>query len=199
MKKLTLSVVLLASLVLMMTACSKGSTGPAGADGATGATGPQGPAGPAGASDSIQYSTWTTLNMNGYVDANNDTSYEDTLVAPALTSAVLDKDVVVGYMLFVDNNNDTVIVNASTLLSETYGTGYIDLYSGAPYSSNSAGSNYSGYSYRYVVVPATISINSATGSQKVTYTRAQLQAMSYSKLTQLLQIPAKGSKLLKPL
>lgn len=195
MKKLTLSVVLLASLALIMTACSKGSTGPAGATGATGAAGPQGPQGPAGP-DSVQYSAWTSLNMSGYIDANNDTSYVDTLIAPALTSAVLDQDVVVGYMQFVDANNNTVIVNASTLLSETYGTGYIQLYSGAPFASNSAGFNYTGYNYRYVVVPATVSINSATGV-KTTYTRAQLKTMSYEKLSQILQLPASGSKLSK--
>jgi hypothetical protein len=188
MKKLLVSAVLFAFIALVMTACSKGSNG------ATGATGPAGPQG--SSSDNIQYSTWATLNMKGYIDANNDTSYVDTLIAPALTPAVLDKDVVVGYMMFIDANNDTTIANAATIVTETFGKGYIELYTAAPFASNSAGFNYSGYNYRYVVVPATVSVNSTTGSP-TTYTRDQLKTMSYAKLSQILQLPSKGSKLSK--
>jgi hypothetical protein len=186
------SFLMLTAFVFMMTACSKkgdtgpaGPTGPAGADGAAGASG----------TDSIQYSTWTPLSMTGWIDANNDTSYTDTLIAAALTSAVLNQGVVVGYFQFLDNNNDTIIVNASTLISEAYAIGKIELYSGAPQpSTNSSGVDYTGYNYRYVVVPGSIAVTSTTGPTK-TYTRDQIKTMSYSTLTHLFNIPPKGSHL----
>jgi hypothetical protein len=181
------SFLMLTAFVFMMTACSKGAAGPAGPAGADGADGAPG-------TDSIQYSTWTPLSMSPLIDVNSDTSYTDTLIAASLTTAVLDQGAVIGYLQFLDNNNDTIIVNASTLISEAYGTGFIELYSGAPMASNSAGFDYSGYNYRYMVVPASIAVTSTTGSIK-TYTRDQLKTMSYSTLTHLFNIPSKGSSL----
>lgn len=179
MKNLKLFFVLtLAISCVIMISCSKGNTGPAG---------------PAG-SDSVQYSGWTTLSMTGNIDANSDTTYTDTLTANAITSDILNKGIVVGYIRFLDALGDTTILNASTIMSESFVVGKIELFSGAPYASNSSGSDFSGYDYRYVVVPAKIATNSVSGKGQI-YTSEQLKAMSYPALMHVLSIPANGSSL----
>jgi len=178
-KNLTLlSLLALATGFIMMMSCKKGDTGPAG------------PVGP----DSVQYSNWTPLSMAGYIDANSDTTYTDTLIAKSITSAILSKGAVVGYLQGMDALGDTVIVNASSRMDENFLVGKIELFSNAPYASNSAGVDYTGYNYRYVVIPAKIATSGISGSGK-TYTTDQLKAMSYSELTSVLNIPAKGSSL----
>jgi hypothetical protein len=185
----TLLFALVASFALIMTACSK--TGPAGAAGATGATGATGPQGPSG-TDSGMYSAWIPISMTMTLDTVGDTAWVDTVSASALTGFVLDQYVVVGYIQSVDAAGDTTIVNAASLLDETFGTGYIELYSDAPGIDATQGYNYTGYNYRYMIIPADIQITSSSGV-KVTYTRAQLEKMDYPTLTALFHIPSKGS------
>jgi uncharacterized membrane protein len=179
------------SITLMMTACSK--AGPAGATGATGATGAAGPAGASATDSTVQYSPWITLTATPYIDVSNDTDYVDTLNTPALTNAVLDQDVVLGYIQFFDGNNDTTIAIAGTVLEENYGVGYIELSSLAPAATPTSGFNFTGYNYRYVIIPGDIQVTSTAGSVVTTYTKARLKAMDYPTLSRLLRLPAKGS------
>jgi hypothetical protein len=86
---------------LMFVSCEKGNAGAAGTAGAAGAAGVAGAAGAAGASgtDSILYSGSITLAMNPYFDtANGYNGYVDSIAAPALTQAVINQDIIIGYL-----------------------------------------------------------------------------------------------------
>ena len=132
--------------------------------------------------------------MTGNIDANSDTSYSETLTATAITQDVLNSAVVVGYIRFLDAYGDTTILNASAAMTESFIVGNIELFSGAPYPSNSSGSDFSGYDYRYVIIPAKIAINSVSSNGHM-YTSDQLKTMSYPALTRILGIPANGYSL----
>jgi hypothetical protein len=188
-----LSLTLVASVALMMVACSK--AGNPGATGATGASGATGATGPAGTDSTVQYSPWIALTATPYLDADNNTDYVDTLSVPALTNAVLDQDVVLGYLQFFDGAGDTTIAIAGTILEENFGVGYIELSSLAPAATATSGINFTGYNYRYVIIPGDIQVTSTTGSEVTTYTKAQLKAMDYRTLTRLLPLPSKGGSL----
>jgi len=83
---------------LMFVSCQKGNTGAAGAAGAAGATGATGAAGAAG-TDSILYSAPIRLVMNPVLDTANDyNGYVDSIAAPALTQAVINQDIILGYL-----------------------------------------------------------------------------------------------------
>lgn len=178
------SLALVTSCALMMIACSK--AGNPGATGATGAAGATGATGPAGTDSTVQYSSWISLTATAYIDGSNNTDYVDTLSVPALTNAVLDQDVVLGYIQFFDGAGDTTIAIAGTVLQENFGVGYIELSSLAPAATATSGINFTGYNYRYVIIPGDIQVTSTTGSLVTTYTKAQLKNMDYSTLTRLL-------------
>jgi hypothetical protein len=76
-------------------------------------------------------------------------------------------------------------------MSEFFLVGKIDLYSGAVYAKSSA-RDYSGFNYRYVIIPGKISISSVSGQ---TFTVDQLKTMSYQEVSKLLNISSTGSTL----
>lgn len=156
----------LSTCIFMTPSCKKGDTGPAG------------PAGP----DSVMYSNWITLNMT----SSGDTIYYQKITASAITSDILNKGSVIGYLLTVDplsTNGDSSVVNASLAMEEDFAVGSISLL--APV-------DYSGLQYRYVVVPSKVAVTSQDGSVK-TYTSKEMSEMDYNTLTGLLKVPAKGS------
>lgn len=162
----------------MMISCSKGSAGPAGAAGAAGAVGPAGP-------DSVQYSGWITLSTPFAYMSGTDSVFGGSVTAASITSSVLTQDAIVGYVLVPDPvTGDSSIINAATAFQEFFTVGYIDMLS--------TDFNWTGYSYRYVIIPTKISITNASGSVQ-TYTSDQMKKMDYTTITKLLGIPAKGS------
>ena len=89
--------------------------------------------------DSVFTSPWITLAMDS-VAANQD--WEETITAPAITSAILDDGVVLGYGAYLDLNNDTVVSAAIEYdIFQTFYVGNIIL---------DAGANDNGLWYRYV-------------------------------------------------
>jgi len=163
-----LSLLALATGIVLMTGCKKGDTGPAGA------TGP----------DSVQYSSWKTLAMSA-MDAGDTSFYEDFTVT-ALTQNIISHGAVLGYFGYLNSAGDTIVENASEVLYSLYTVGTIEV--------QSYYNDLSGYFYRYVLVPGNISISSVSGSAK-TYTVDELKKMSYLQVTQLLGIPAKKTSL----
>jgi hypothetical protein len=173
-RKLYFVLVILAVGSVMMTSCSKGSTGPAG---------PAGKVGPAGP-DSVQYSGWITLSTTVVKASNGDTTYQQSITANSITSAILEQGSVIGYVLLPDPvTGDSSVVNAATVFEEYFTIGYIDIV---------ANSDWSGASYRYVIIPAKITTSSVSGTPQ-TYTSDQMKKMDYPTLTKVLGIPAKGS------
>jgi len=175
-----LRLILLAALtacifMTMTTSCKKGDRGPVG------------PAGP----DSVMYSNWITLSMTGTTDqSSGDSVYYQSITAKAITSDILNKGSVIGYLLVGDPlSGDSSVINASLALEEHFVVGSISLLSSV---------TYTGYQYRYVVVPSKVAVTSSDGSVK-TYTANELSAMDYKTLTNSLHVPAHGSGSAKPI
>ena len=72
-----------------------------------------------------------------------DSFYEQQISAPAITSAILQDGVVLGYGAYLDNNNDTLVANALEFMLESFTVGNILL----------QGADNSGLWYRYVTIP----------------------------------------------
>jgi hypothetical protein len=160
------SLLAVATIVIMgLIGCSKGSTGPAG---------PAGPAGP----DSVMYSDWITLNTPYNT---NDSLFEDTIVAPAITSGIIDSGVILTYIQYPDQNNLTHTVSVSSLggfVFEDYIVGKINI--GSP------NVDLTGLLYRYVIIPGSKKTNGVTAGKVKGYTPTELKAMSYDQLRQVL-------------
>jgi hypothetical protein len=158
----TLKVLLvLALLCSFYVSCKKTETGPAGATGATG-------------SANVKYSTWNTLNMT-YSTA--DSMYEQTITADSITQNILDNGVILTYLKSTDTTTGvTTIVNANTFFQELFTVGSIKLFSFL---------NFSGYSYRYIVIPGGIRAGRIAAGNLSGYSKAELEAMSYEDVIRL--------------
>ena len=189
MKKIQFFLVLSLSAFILFMSCSKGNTGPAGPTGATGAAGADGAAGPAG-TDSVLYSAWLPMNMSDTITAGADTTYYQWFTANAITSSILSTGTVVTYLQTVDQNGDPFIFNAATALTESYYIGAIYVASFPPAASNSAGNNYAGYNYRFIVIPGAIATTAFKGM-----TQQQLQKMSYTQIASVLNIRGNNSNI----
>jgi len=74
-----------------------------------------------------------------------DSNYEQTISAPAITSAILNDGVVLGYGAYLNQSNDTVVEQALEFdMFQTFSVGNILLQSGF---------DNSGLWYRYVIIP----------------------------------------------
>jgi hypothetical protein len=168
MKKLKLlAIAFLGIAFVSIVSCKKGDTGPAG---------PAGAAGP----DSVIHSTWIPLSMTLQVDANNDSSYTQSITALNITQEIIDSGVVLSYIenLFV---NDGSIVDVSD-----YGGGYLDVtYNVGVINITSYFGDLSGAYYRYVIIPGSIL---ATNSVLKGYTKQQLKSVDYATITKALGI-----------
>jgi hypothetical protein len=175
---------------LMIVSCQKGNTGAAGAAGATGATGATGAAGAAG-TDSILYSAPIRLVMNLDEDtANNNYAYTDSIATPALTQAVINQDIILGYLyvpfggagdsawVSVDNdaNQEAEIFPSVGLIRvESYWTDFT-----TPDGNNG---DLTGIQFKYFIVPPSVL---ATSSQLTT--AASLKKLSYGQAMTVLGI-----------
>lgn len=166
MKNLRSFSVLIAGMALMFLACSKGDTGPAG---------PQGPPGP----DSVIHSKWIALNMTADLTFSPpDTVWDQTISAPAITQKILDSGIILTYISILDNTNTTLVFNAAPyFLSEIYSPGQIDLV--APV-------DFSGVSFRYVVIPGSTTAGTITSGPAKGLTVSELSAMSYSAVQKMI-------------
>jgi hypothetical protein len=170
-------------IIFSVSSCSKGTNG---------ARGPAGPAGP----DSIIYSSWITLALTLSVDANNDSSYSQTITAAAITSTVLDQGAVVSYVGIpgAGANGDTLVINGADLYTYTGGgyltqdmlPGTIDLYFNFDITSGGT----SDALYRYVIIPGSI-LGSSVFQQ---YTQAQLRGMDYATIKKLISAATAQTK-----
>jgi hypothetical protein len=165
MKNLKLFTVLFAGVALVVLGCSKGTTGPAG---------PKGPAGP----DSVVHSNWIILAMTRNVTSANDTFYTQTINAPALTQRILDSGIILTYLS--DLGNPPTVVNATTYFSsELFSAGSIDL-------TSFIDGDFSGFGYRYVLVPGSIVTGNVVSGPAKGLTKKQLMTMSYESVEKLI-------------
>ncbi|HSZ86328.1 MAG TPA: hypothetical protein VK787_09870 [Puia sp.] len=184
MKNLKLLLVGCLAISVAIISCSKGPAGPAGATGATGAAGANGSNGANGTNgtngtDSVLHSAWitltTTVDTFTTTGGTPDSIFVDTLTASAITQAILDSGVVLGYVqnLF---NNDGSIVNVSDYagyLDVTYRLGEIDF---------AVMSDITGAQFRYVIIPGAILTQSAAFKN---YTKQEIKGMDFATATRL--------------
>jgi hypothetical protein len=133
----------------------------------------------------VLYSKWILLNMpyTG-LDGNNDSTWEQAYPASGITSAIMDKGIVLTYILLgTTNAGDSIIQNADGLLSPYLSIGSIDLYTIT---------NVNGAYFRYVIIPGGTATSSVSSPMKG-YTPAQLKALSYPDAMKLLNTPASGA------
>jgi hypothetical protein len=131
--------------------------------------------------DSVLYSAWITLAQTP-TDAG-DTIYTQTISASGITQAVIDKGLVLTY---IQDPNTGTIYNSSD--------GIVGLYPGFAVGKINLVSyyvTYTGFKFRYVIIPGKISTSSTSG----TITTQQIKTMSYQEVSNLLKIPATGSSL----
>ena len=109
--------------------------------------------------------------------------------AASITKTLLANSTIIGYLQVADPlSGDTSIVNAALAMEEFYYVGNISLLSGA---------DYSGFPYRYVIVPGNVQVTNANGTVQH-YTAEQLKTMDYGTLTKILRIPARGGNFVEP-
>ena len=172
MKKLKLlSLSLIAAASLFGVSCTKtGAKGDTGAAGATGATGAAGP-------DSVYYSAPVTLQMTETTDSNGNTDvYVDTINAPEITASLINSSELQGYLYVPGPLGDSAYLPLTYYsfgdIVEYQKVGKIIL--------STWGIDLSGYQYRYVLIPAGISVSSADGRN--TISPAALNKMDYNTL-----------------
>lgn|GEM_PF-386973 len=192
LKNLNVSIyALLVIGLIAMVSCTK--TGPAGAAGATGASGATGATGAAGP-DSVQYSPWITLVTEARVfdPYYSDTVLVDTITAPGITSSVLSSGAVIGYLYAAtyDPAGDSTIINVDNTnlveIAQLPEVGKIVLY----WFPND---DYTGYQYRYVIIPGNIETTSTSGMRPTSYNPGQLKTMTYPDLDGILKMRTSGN------
>jgi|SRR5450432_234245 hypothetical protein len=165
MKNFRSLLVAAAILLIGMTSCSKGSSGPAG---------PAGPAGP----DSVVYSPWIPL---AFTYNASDTAFEDTLIAPSITKAILDSGVILTYVNAADQNGTYHVIPTGALntlnLFEDFSVGKINIVSV---------NDYSTLPYRYVTIPGSLKTGNSANQKVKGYTIQELRAMPYDQVQQVL-------------
>ncbi len=194
MKNLRSFCLLAIASTALLVACSKGDTGPAGPAGAAGAAGANGTNGTNGTNgangaDSVLYSAWMPMNMSDTIEGTADTIYYQNFTANGLTSEILNSGTVVTYLETVDGNGDSLFFNASTVLTESYYVGDIFVESFPSASSNSAGYNWPGYNYRFILIPGNISTTMFKGM-----TQQQIHNIDYKTFNKLAQSAVAKSK-----
>lgn len=201
-----LSLLLLASTILIIN-CTKegpeGPPGPAGSQGAPGLTGPTGPQGPPGTANVI-YSAWATVaSIVALTGPIIDSSFADfgtckrwIRTAPSLSQGVLDQGLVLSYWKV-----GTIIYST---IPYQFPSGAQIFYLGALPQLNKiiyftsilgTGAGWSpnlGAETRYIIIPGSIAGGRSAGVGGTNYTADQLRSMSYEQVCQVFNIPASG-------
>ncbi|MBL7739036.1 MAG: hypothetical protein JNK14_07445 [Chitinophagaceae bacterium] len=210
MRKLrSLSLSLIAITILVVSCTKEGPEGPVGATGpqgppgtpgAPGATGPAGPAGPSGSS--VIYSDWFNFTAANWADTtitNLSTVRRAIRTTATITQAVVDRGVVMAYFAtalpatgafplpFITNT--TPALNISFLVAP----GKVIYYAGVVQSGGGGVTVPTGYGFRYIIIPGTISGGRVMSGVAAGYTIDQLKRMPYSQVAAMFSIPASGS------
>jgi hypothetical protein len=180
MKKLLLPSILVLSVSLFFTACTK--EGPAGPSGTSGPAGPAGPTGPVGNNaiivKNISISTWTS-GWGGTV-------YQGSAGVPEITNNIINGGAVLAYL-----SGGTSLAALPCTLSET-GVSYRFYYYlsrfGAEKSSAAVLPAPGTLDYRILIIPGALGSFAATGIGGTNYSLEELQKMTYTEACAALNI-----------
>jgi len=170
MKKIISHFTTIGLIVFFLASCQKGDRGPAGPQGTNG-------------SDSVLHSAWMSLTMTLSVDTNGDTTYIESISAPAVTAGALDSGLVISYIqnLFATDGSIVDVADYSSFLDVSYNVGVINLISFI--------GDLSQAQFSYVVIPGRM-LGSSVFKQ---YTKAQIRAMDFATLNKLVTAAQSGS------
>ncbi|HET6254426.1 MAG TPA: hypothetical protein VFE32_10145 [Puia sp.] len=127
--------------------------------------------------DSVYTSKWITLSMlPNYVDSD----YEQKIVAPAITSAILNDGVIMGFGAYIDPTTQDTVEEAAIEFNmyQTFKVDTVLL---------QAGYDNSGLWYRYVVIPGSVLTTKGL-------TPAQAKSLNYAEVMKLVGSAAKKSE-----
>jgi hypothetical protein len=188
-QKVVLLVLMVVGIGMMISCTKTGSAGTNGTNGATGAAGATGATGATGP-DSVQYSSIVTLTSMGRAYSNwyGDSVEVDTLSASGITSSILTKGAVVGYVYLPTylTTGDSSFVNIDNVnfvnsLTQLPIVGKLVVYWDKNWT------DYTNYKFRFVVIPANVAVTDISGNSK-NYTAMQLKNLDYSTLTSILKV-----------
>ena len=132
--------------------------------------------------------------MNGFILNTGDTIFSQTIIAPSITSAIVDHGLVLGYLMDTDpNSGDTLIESVTTFMTMLVYPDSIYLESDPFQPSPSAGIDFSTVPFRYVIIPGKYLTSGSSATVQTgtaqTYSAAQLKAMSYSTIKRIFNLP----------
>jgi hypothetical protein len=222
MRKFTLLSVLLIASSLIIINCTKegpegpvgatGPQGPAGSNGATGQTGPTGPQGAPGVNANVIYSAWLTSPYS-----SRDTSIDGTchrvrhLDAPSLTATILNQGVMVTYFrvgsigpYLLPYTSDAG--GATNQLEAIYATQKIFItrktFGSCRYSAADPGTAPvlvnlpQGLEYRYILIPGIVGGGKMMNGPAAGYSVDDLKAMPYEDVVKKFKIPVTGTNII---
>jgi hypothetical protein len=203
MRKLRLLSTLLFALSFVLVNCTK-----EGPEGPVGAIGPQGPSGNTGTANVI-YSSWTNEPANWGADTNMTSiaipvgnAKRFNVAAPSLSQSVLDQGTILAYYRNVPTGNNPVSLAANfnaggTLFEINFRAAlnrivyfyWVPANPGVAVGPTSITGGAT--QFRYIIIPGSIAggrgVNPGIGGTG--YTEAEIKAMPYEKVCELLQIP----------
>lgn len=223
MRKFSFLSILLLALVFIVTNCTKegpegpaGATGPQGPTGLSGATGPQGPTGPTGPAGptgpqgpagtaNVIYSAWHQFVAGDWTDSaisNVGTAKKAIQSAPSLTPAIINQGVVLTYMGFMPNADPIYpLPRINTTINPAVYYNFMPLPGKILYyyihmdGTTPAFIQNTGYGYRYVIIPGSVSGGRMASGPAHGYTVEQLKALPYEKVARMFNIPAQGTNI----
>ena len=203
MRRIFLSVVLLAATSMIFVSCKKGDVGPEGPAGPAGAAGPAGPQGPVGTANVI-YSNWFKFQSTDWADttvANFGLGKRANKMTTSMTQAVIDRGLVMAYakydeagdlagpyalpMIIPATATTQIIVNIVPAVGRIVYVNYTFPSAGG------VGIN-PNFQFRYVIIPGGTAGRGETPTYNG-YTIDELKAMPYETVAALFNIPAEGS------
>lgn len=202
MRRIFLSVALLAATSVLMVSCKKGDVGPEGPAGPAGPAGPTGPTGPTGTANVI-YSPWFKFQATDWADTtvpNLNTVKRANKFTTAMTQAVVDNGLVMAYIKFdeagtlvgpfqlplaVPVTGGQIIFNTLPAVGRVVYIGYT-----IPASATGVALN-STFQLRYVIIPG----GTAGRGETPTYngfTAEELKAMPYESVVKMFNLSEEG-------
>jgi len=185
----------------------QGPAGPAGAVGPTGPAGPAGPAGPQGPAGTanVIYSAWTDFTAANWGAAVNEfgkTVRNYAAPAPGVTASIITTGVVLVYWRDIGLPNPqqmpSISYNITQPVNQYLGfallTGQIQIKFFNIDNTNDPGTfTGAGNSYRYILIPGSVAGGRGMNEHVAeingqTYSKTQLENMSYAQVCQLLHI-----------
>jgi hypothetical protein len=186
MKKLLFSSILVLSVSLFFTACTK--EGPAGPAGTAGVAGPAGPSGPTGATGPVGNMTITVKNISisTWTSGGGGKYYDGTAAVPEITNNIINGGAVLAYLS--GGSSLTALPYTLSDLSVSYRFYcYLNTF-GAEKSSVAVQPAPGTLNYRILIIPGALGSFAATGIGGTNYSLEELQKMSYTEACAALNI-----------